>query len=362
MAGEKTEEPTEQKLEKAREEGNFSKSQELSSAVVYGVVVMTLVGSGNFFMDQFRELIRVGLDFSPGSFSNDAILLKMHVVMTCAIWLMFPLALVAAAAGILGMVGQIGFHVSFKPVTPKFDNISPAKGIKKIFSIKSVMELLQMFVRASIIGLLSWWLIRSALSLFASAAYQPLQLLGATAWHLVTRLLELALLCFLILSAVDYALQRWQFMKGQRMSKDEVKREYKESEGDPIVKSARMQFGRELVNSSGSGGQKHAKVILTNPTHYAVAVAYDAIYCSVPTIIAKGADLEAKKIREEAAVLGIPIMSNPPLARALYKLPLNSPIPRQYFGVISAVLLWLDRIAILNDCQLEQSQEPGGAA
>ena len=350
MADEKTEEPTEHKLEKSREEGNFPKSQEFASSVVFGSVLLAIIGGGSSLFEQFRVLIRMGLEFGSRQLTNEELLVKVSIIFSSALWLIIPIALISAIAGIVGMVAQIGFHVSFKPVEPKLENISPVKGIKKIFSMKSVLELLQMIVRAIIIGSVGWWLIKGSISLFAGAAYQTLPIIAETSWHMVTRLMEFGLLCFLILSGCDYALQHWQYIKGQRMSKDEIKREHKESEGDPMIKSARMQLARENAQSGPSGGLSKAKVVLTNPTHYSVALAYEPGTYDVPTVVARGADLEAKYIREEAAALGIPVISNPPLARALYKVEVDCGVPSEFFGVVAAVLLWLQRIDSMGEC------------
>lgn len=352
MSDEKTEEPTEQKLEKAREEGNFPKSQEFASAIVFIFVLMTCLFGGSFLFDRLRVLIRLGLDFDASRLSHEALLVKAGIVYNSAIWLLVPIALVSVVAGLIGMLAQIGFHVSFKPIEPKFENLDPVKGFKKIFSMKSLLELAQMLVRGIVIGAVAWWLIKGALGLFSGAAYQTLPVIGNTAWYLVTRLLQFAGLCFFLMSGVDYAIQRWQYIKGQRMSKDEIKREFKESEGDPLIKSARMQIARDNAQSGPSPRLDHAKVILTNPTHFAVAIAYEPGQYNVPVIVARGADLEAKAIRDQAQVLGIPIFSNSPLARALYKLPLSGAVPREYFGVIASVLLWLQRVDALNNSRI----------
>jgi len=354
MADEKTEEATDQKLEKAHEDGSFPKSTEFCSAIVFAMVLLTLIGGGSMLFDQLRVLIRVGLEFNSRDLSMEELWVKMGVIYTAALWLIVPITLVSAVAGVIGMVAQVGFQVSFKPVEPKLENISPVKGIKKIFSMKSVLELGQMMIRAIVIGAVAYWLIRGAISLFAGVAYQSLPVVGSTAWHLISRLLEFSLLCFLIMSGCDYAIQRWQFMKDQRMSKDEVKREYKESEGDPLIKSERVRLGRENAQGGGGGGGglEHAKVILTNPTHYAVAVAYEPGQYDVPIVVARGADEDAKDIRERAAILGIPIFSNPPLARALYKVDVDGQVPREFFEVIAAILAWLNRINQLNGSRI----------
>ena len=363
MADEKTEEPTEQKLEKAREEGNFPKSQEFASSIVFGSVLMACLFGGNFLYDRLRVLIRLALDFDTTKLTSEALLIKVGIVYGSALWLVVPIALVSVVAGLIGTVSQIGFHVSFKPIEPKFENLDPVKGFKKIFSMKSLLELAQMLVRGIVVAAVAWWLIKGALGLFTGAAYQTLPVLGETAWHLITRLLQFAGLCFFLMSGVDYAIQHWQYIKGQRMSKDEVKREYKESEGDPLLKSVRTQIARENAQSGPSPRLNHAKVILTNPTHFAVAIAYEPGKYNVPVIVARGADLEAKEIRDQAQLLGIPIFSNPPLARALYKLPLSSSVPREYYAIIAALLLWLQHVDMLNGSRIGISTgSDGGTA
>lgn len=351
MSDEKTEEPSAHKLDKAHEDGNFPKSQEFASAIVFATVLMLVIGQSTEIFGRIRALILVGLDFRSGEMSVEELLNKTGLIYNSAIWLIFPVALVSAVAGILAMLAQVGVHISFKPVMLNLENISPAKGIKKLFSIKAVFELLQMMVRAAVIGAIAWYLIRGAIALFSGAAYQTLPIIGEISWNLVTRLLKFSLLAFFVMSAVDYALQRRQFMKGQRMSKDEVKREYKESEGDPVIKSARMQFAREGAQGGGQNMQ-HAKVILTNPTHYAVALAYAPGIYDVPTIVARGEDEDAREIREAAVRMGIPIFSNPPLARALFRVGLHRPVPREFFNVVAALLIWLRRIDALNDSRI----------
>jgi len=350
MSEEKTEDATDRKLEKAHEEGTFPKSPEFCGAVIFALVLMTLVGGGSYLFDQLRVLVRVGLDFGVQDLTLPDLWVKMGAIYTAALWLVVPITLVSVVAGIVGMVVQVGFQVSFTPLGPKFENISPVSGIKKIFSMKSIFELAQMTVRAVVIGAVAYWLIRGAISLFAGIAYQSLPVIGAMAWHLITRLLEFSLLCFFIMSAFDYAIQRWQFLKDQRMSKDEVKREYKESEGDPLIKSERIQLAREFAREPQpkGGGVQHANVILTNPTHYAVAIAYQPGIYDLPTIVASGEDDDAKFIRDQATMLGIPVFSNPPLARALYKIEVDQQVPREFFEVLAAVLAWVDRVNQLN--------------
>jgi type III secretion protein U len=154
--------------------------------------------------------------------------------------------------------------------------------------------------------------------------------------------LAVALLLFLVLGPVDYAIQRWQFMKEQRMSKDEVRREYKEQEGDPHVKGERQQLARELSQSDPAERVAGANAVIVNPTHYAVAISYHPGSSGLPVVVAKGVDEAALHIRRCAELSGVPIFGNPPLARALFKVQTDGTIPEELFEAVAAVLRWVE--------------------
>jgi type III secretion protein U len=161
-------------------------------------------------------------------------------------------------------------------------------------------------------------------------------------WYALTQMFAVAILLFLVLGPVDYGIQRWQFMKDQRMTKDEVRREFKEQEGDPHVKGERQQLARELANSDPTERVAGANAVIVNPTHYAVAISYQAGTSALPVVVAKGVDEAALRIRRCAELSGVPIFGNPPLARALFKVPTDNAIPEDLFEAVAAVLRWVE--------------------
>ena len=168
------------------------------------------------------------------------------------------------------------------------------------------------------------------------------------AWRAILKLMGATTIVFLILGPVDYALQVWMFKRDQRMSKDEVKREYKESEGDPELKGKRKQLAREMANSAPQKRVPNSNVVVNNPTHYSVALKYEPGVTPLPIVVAKGHDAQALVIRELAAQHKVPMVTNPPLARALYKLPLDEPIPEELFDAVAAVLRWVRTVEQLS--------------
>lgn len=338
MSDDKTERPTEHKLRQAREHGQVPKSQDAASVVAMAAVACVLVGMQAWGMEQFRAIGRIALDAIGRIEDTQSLLVAAQQLFSTGIGLILPLTIAGIAGGVAGMLMQVGVNISFQPVSPKFDSLNPANGIKRIFSIRSLLELLLMSARAVIVAIVVWWLIRSSLPMAAGAAYHTPQLIAETWWHVVLRLLVAGILVLIMLAPLDYALQRWQYLKDQRMSKDEVKREYREMEGDPHIKSERRALAREMANAPppGRNASGRARVLITNPTHYAVALAWHP--GTLPSILARGMDDDAAHMREEAQRDGVAVITNPPLARKLYRLGVGQPITEDLFGPVIAIL------------------------
>jgi len=174
--------------------------------------------------------------------------------------------------------------------------------------------------------------------------YEPIGSIDSIAWGTLCRVLGISGALYLVIGAADYGVQHWLFIRDHRMSKDEVKRENKNSEGDPHIKGQRRKLAREFASSDQQQPVKNASVVVVNPTHYAVALRYVPSESGLPRVIAKGVDAEARVIREEAARRGIPIVGNPPLARALYRVALEDAIPEPLFDAVASVLAWVESI------------------
>jgi type III secretion protein U len=345
MSSDKTEEPTDQKLRKAREKGQVAKSQDLSQAISMLGVMLVLLFSADDTLARIHRLFDQAMYFGDGDLPLAQLYERMGAMAVEAGYIVLPLVLVAATFAVVGVLAQIGVLVSMEAITPKVENLNPAAGIKKIVSAKSLMVLGQMILKAVVLGVVLWKLVLVLLPLVTGAVYQSVPAIGAIAWLAVSKVLSIGLLLFLLLGPLDLAIQKWQFTKGQRMSKDDIKREYKDAEGDPEMKHQRERLAHEIASGPDrKQAVNSANAVIVNPTHYAVAIRYDPKLVGLPIIVAKGFDDEALLIRGYAEAAGVPVFGNPPLARALFKVPLNEPVPEALFGAVAAVLKWVTAI------------------
>jgi type III secretion protein U len=246
--------------------------------------------------------------------------------------------------GFVASFAQVGIQISFEPLTPNFDKVNPGSGIKKLFSVKSVVEFIKTLFKAAALGAVIYVIIRGLLPLVVGTALQRPHTLAIIAWTSIGKLMGAATIVFIVMGPLDFALQLWLFKRDQRMTKDEVKREHKESEGDPELKGKRKQLAREMANSAPQKRVGNSSVVVTNPTHYAVAIQYEPGRTPLPLVVAKGVDAEAALIRQLAEAHKVPMVANPPLARALYKVPLDEPVPEALFGAVAAVLRWVSLV------------------
>jgi type III secretion protein U len=344
MSGEKTEEPTETKLDRAREKGQVTKSADLTMAFSMLGVVVTLLMTSAGALEHLRALMHLGLDMGQGDMPINQMFTRIGAMALEAMWVVLPLLLAAMLFALVGAVAHIGFVISLEPVMPKPEKVDPGAGLKRIFSPKSLTTFLQMLFKAVVLGLVMWKVVVGLIPLIAGSAYQSVGGIGVISWSAVTKMLSMALLLFMVLGPLDFGLQRWLFMKDQRMSKDDIKREGKDQEGDPQLKGQRKAMAEEILNSDPRQAVAGANAVIVNPTHYAVAVRYRAEDGGLPTVIAKGVDDEALRIRRAAESGGVPVFTNPPLARALHKLPLNHAIPEELFEAVAAVLRWVEQV------------------
>jgi type III secretion protein U len=352
MSDEKTEEPTEHKLEKAREEGQMTKSQDAAVAASTLATVAALFATADGAAARLRVVIGLGLDFGSGDIGLDVIWKRMATMAFEAMMIIGPLAVAAALGAIIGLMSHIGLQISPKAVQLKFDSLNPAQGIKKVFSLKSLLTFLQMVLKAVVLGAVMWQAVVQLLPLISGALFQTPASIGMLAWSAVSKVLLFAAVLFIVLAPIDYALQRHLFMKGQRMSKDEIKREHKGQEGDPEIKGKRKQLAQELANEAPAKTVARADAVVVNPTHYAVAIRYRAEEAGVPVVLAKGVDEEAMRIRREAERIGVPVFAHPPLARALHKVEVDQAVPEELFESVAVVLRWVDEIGLRRDAPL----------
>jgi flagellar biosynthetic protein FlhB len=343
----KTEEPTARRLEKAREDGQVARSTELSAAAVTISAVSLLFITGGYVVTKLAEKFAAGFNFDrklvfssnllPAIFGHQ--MLEAYILIVPVLGLTVVVAI--AASGATG-----GYLFSLKAVMPKASKLNPAAGLKRMFGVKALVELGK--------ALLKFFLVTGVLVYVLNDNIDTLNLIGkmalepalATAGKLLAKAALLITLSLVLIALIDVPFQRWQFMKQMRMSKQEIKDEMKNSEGNPEIKAQIRRRQREMSNARMIDSVKDADVVITNPEHFAVALAYDPNGDTAPILLAKGADEMAARIRAEAQKHGIEIFQAAPLARALYfTTEVDHPVPEDLYYAVAQVIAYVFNLA-----------------
>jgi flagellar biosynthetic protein FlhB len=337
----RTEDPTEFKLRKAREEGRVAKSQELTGAIMLLVPTITLIAFAPSMLNTLTEMLRFYFMRSTTFEITDPALARSFV--HYFVKLVLPVTVAALVSAIASNVLQNGgFIFTVKPIVPQFSKVVPnfAKFFSRaLFSAEGLFNFAKSLVKVAAIGIVAYMTIRNELpklvTMLDSGLWQSVAFIASMA----SRLLLTAGIMFLVISIPDYIFQRRQFMESLKMSKQEIKEEYKQMEGDPLVKSRLRQRMRELLSQNMAVNVPKADVIITNPTHYAIAMQWDRSTMRAPMLTAKGADQLALRIKEIARENQVPIVENKPLARALYaEVEIGDMIPDEYYQALAVIL------------------------
>ncbi|MBN3821472.1 EscU/YscU/HrcU family type III secretion system export apparatus switch protein, partial [Paraburkholderia sp. Se-20369] len=291
MAEENTEEPSARKLQNVREKGQVAKSKDVADAVTLAATIGVLSAAESLLMGGLTRTIRTALDFVQGERTPQATLSALHDLAVSAALTMLPFVAAAIVAGIVSQAPQAGFLVTLEPVMPKFDAINPMAGLKKIFSMKSLIELVKMIIKAVVLACVIWQLTTSLFPLVIASMYEATPQVSRVLWTVLMKLLGVVLLVVTVFAAADYKLARVMFIRDNRMTKEETKREHKESEGDPHTKGERRRLAREIATSAPARQKVgQANVLVVNPTHYAVAIRYAPDEHPLPRVIEKAVD------------------------------------------------------------------------
>ncbi|MDR1375081.1 MAG: flagellar biosynthesis protein FlhB [Treponema sp.] len=343
----RTEEPSEYKIRKAREEeGRVAKSQELIGALVLLLPALVLLALAPSMLRTCVEMLRFFFQrLAEVDPVNDRIILGVffHYLVRLAL----PITLTAMVAAVFANVAQVGVLFTTKPLVPNFSKILPRFGsyFQRIFSMEGLFNFVKSIIKMIIIGAVAFLLIRSRIdelkNLQTASLWQGISLVAGIA----VRMLIISALLLLVLSIPDYMFQRWQYRESLKMSKAEVKEERKMYEGDPLVRSRLRQRMRELMSRNMAVNVAKADVVITNPTHFAVALEYDNTSMPAPMVTAKGADEIAFRIRQIAEDNEVPMVENKPLARALFaETEVGDIIPDIYWEALATVLAHVTRI------------------
>ncbi|MGE0362233.1 MAG: flagellar biosynthesis protein FlhB [Vicinamibacterales bacterium] len=347
--GEKTEKPSAKKLRDARKRGEVPRSADLVAAVSLLAVTFVLVRSGAAAMVRLQTHVseslssladRAAVALTPEALGAmavaDGVLLAMLVA---------PLMLTAAAAGLAGNVAQSGWVFAPERLTPDFTRLSPASGWQRIKPIQSGMTLLKAIAACTVVGALAWSLGKDAIVETPRLAWMAPESAAIEGWAWLRRLLWQGGTALLLLAGADVGWQWWRYYANLKMTKQELRDEAKSSDGNPEIKARVRRVQREMVRKRMLGAVPGATVVITNPTHYAVALEYRRGEMLAPMVVAKGKDLLAQRIKQVAREHGVPTVENVPLAQALYKgAEVGDAIPAALFGAVAEVLAYLVRI------------------
>jgi flagellar biosynthetic protein FlhB len=344
---EKTEEPTFKKLKEAKEQGNVSKSQELTGVVLLCFASATIYFTGEWMYEITVELFEHFFHYSSDRMENiPTAIAYLGEAFNTAMILMAPVLGVVALSAIAVNLLQTGFIFTTKAIEFKGEKLDPLKGLKRIFSIKGIVELVKGIAKVVVVAVVIWQVLTSEINSFLAFALLPLidivQITGSIIYTIIVRIL----IALIFLSALDAAYQRYEWRKQLKMTKQEIKDEYKQMEGDPQVKGQRRRFAQKILQKKRlDHAVLSADVVVTNPTHYAVALSYKADNDEAPKIMAKGMRKRALKIREYATHYDIPIIENPPLARALYAAAEEDQfIPPELYEAVAELLAYLYKL------------------
>ncbi len=346
QSSDKTEQPTPKRLEDARKKGNVAKSMEINSAFILLGGTLTLLFISGFMFQNFSTFMKhVFSSLMTYQIARDSVRPYAISLIAISIKLIAPLLLAIMVIGILANVGQVGFLFTLEPVIPNPEKIDPIKGFQRIFSMRSVEELVKGILKIAIIGYVMYRVIKGHYSDYFLLMDQGTGQIISFMMKVIFQMAIWASLILVVLAAADFAFQKWNYLKDMRMTKQEVKEEMKEYEGDPQVKGRIRSLQREMARKRMMADVPKADVVITNPTHYAVALKYNPEGMDAPRVLAKGSRKLAMKIKEIARENGVPIVEDPPLARALFKsTEVGMEIPVDLFQSVAEVLAYIYRL------------------
>jgi flagellar biosynthetic protein FlhB len=340
---EKTERATPKRLEEARKRGQIPRSTELSMAAVCIAAAAAIYTLGSGVATRFADLMRRALTLSPEQAVGDGVVWPAFLnVGGEAIFIVLPILGATFVAALAAPLAIGGWNFSAGALAPNFGKLNPLTGVGRIFSARGWVELGKGLAKVFVVAVIAWVLLRGMTPQIAGLSSEPIE--GAISHSAALAGYALLVLCFglVAIAAVDVPYQLWQHAKDLRMTREEVREEYKESEGSPEVRGRIREAQRALARGRMMQEVPKADVVVTNPTHFAVALRYDDKKMRAPIVVAKGTDLLAARIRELATESGVPLVEAPPLARALYRtVDLGREVPAALYMTVAQVLTYV---------------------
>ena len=352
---EKTEPASPRRLEKAREEGQVARSRELVTFVMLATGLACLWSMGESMAVQLGSALRNGLQFErAAAFDTSHMMVQAGNAVLHALQALIPLLALMVVAALVAPMLLGGWLLSAKSLAPKFSKLNPIAGIGRMFSAETLAELIKTIVKSLLVGSIAWWVISGNLQIIMALMSEPVHEALAHTLKIVASSCALIIGSLLLVAAIDVPYQLWSHHKKLRMSREDLRQEQKESDGDPQVKAQIRRQQQQMAKRRMMAEVPKADIIVTNPTHFAVALKYSDKDMRAPRVIAKGTDLVALRIRELAKEHHIPVLEAPPLTRALYRhTRLDAEIPVALYAAVAEVLAWA--------YQLHRQLKEGGA-
>lgn len=347
FAGEKTEKATAKKRQDSRKKGQVLKSQDVTSAIVLLSVFLFLFFASGFMRDRFFLFFNQAFSqyISLKSYDSETIMLIYSEIIMMMAFILLPVMVVAMTAAVAGNLLQFGLLFTAEPLKFDLKKIDPIKGLKRIFSIRAIVELFKSVLKISFIGSVTFIIVYSNVDKVLGLAFKSPWDVLSTVGTLTALMGITASFVLLFISILDFLYQKYDYEKNLRMSKQDIKDEHKNTEGDPIIKSRIKQKQREMAMRRMMQEIPEADVVITNPTHYAIAIKYDDGDMDAPIVLAKGVDFVAQKIKLIAKEHEIVTVENRPLARSLYdQVEIGERIPEEFFKAIAEILAYVYRI------------------
>lgn len=337
---EKTLEPTQKKIDEAHEKGDFARSKEIPTVVTFLAVLVFFWLGHDYLIGRVLHSANYFFSFNPFlDISRSTISYFLWTILLHLVPILLPILGIVVAAGLAAEFSQVGFSFRKDPFEPKWERLNPIPGLQKIFSLKQGVEGLKSTIKLVIFSYITYLTLRNAIPQIAmmnqNTPRQALDIMLGIGLQLGFRTCGLLLL----FCGFDYWFQRWQYIKQLRMTHQELKEELRQQEGDPVLKARIRSIQMEIARKRMMTAVPESDVIITNPTHYAIAIKYDPAKDSAPVVVAKGQNYIAQRIREVAIANGVPIVENPPIARMLYKkIPIGGAIPASLFKAVAQIL------------------------
>lgn len=340
---EKTEDPSDKKLREAREKGQVPRSRELSTLLMTLSAAVFLYFFGHYMVTQFEEIMTKGFQLDRAhAYDLGMLTNRILGMMVESIYMSLPFLLLMLLVAIGSPMLLGGWNFSSQAMAPKLNKLNPISGIKRMFSMNALMELVKALLKFLLIASVATYFLWHTYQEVVSIGLEPMKIAMAHSAKLVLEAFIFVSLSLIVIAAIDVPFQMYQHINQLKMTKQEVKDEFKQQEGNPEVKGRIRQLQREMSQQRMMQKVPEADVVITNPTHFAVALKYDADGMQEPIVLAMGSDFMAAQIRTIATDNNIPLVEAPPLARALYyNAEVDRPIPYELFRAVAAVLAYV---------------------